>query len=42
MDAYPDVAGWLGRVEGTPGFVDDLAPYPPNARLGAGGASVHG
>jgi glutathione S-transferase len=42
MEAYPDVAGWLGRVEGTPGFVDDLAPYPPNARLGAGGASVHG
>ena len=42
MTAYPDVAAWLRRVESTPGFVNDLEPYPPSARLGAGGASVHG
>jgi glutathione S-transferase len=25
---------WLDRVAGTPGFVDDLVPYPENARPG--------
>jgi glutathione S-transferase len=40
--AHPSVGAWLDRVERTPGFVNDLEPYPPNARLGAGGASVHG
>ena len=25
-----------------PGFVNDLEPYPENARPGAGGPSVHG
>jgi glutathione S-transferase len=30
------VSAWLERVEATPGFVDDLEPYPPNARPGAG------
>ena len=30
------VRAWLERVEGTPGFIDDLEPYPPNARPGAG------
>lgn len=39
--AYPSVAAWLRCVEGTPGFMDDLEPYPPNARAGAGGGSVH-
>ena len=33
---------WLGRVEATEGFVNDLEPYPENARAGAGGDSVHG
>jgi hypothetical protein len=42
MDAYPAVTGWLRRVEQTQGFVNDLEPYPPNARVGAGGDSVHG
>ena len=37
MGAYPAVGAWLGRVEATPGFVDDLEPYPENARAGAGG-----
>jgi len=31
MDAYPAVRAWLGRVEGTPRFMNDLAPYPPHA-----------
>ena len=26
------VAGWLDRVEATPGFVNDLAPFPEHAR----------
>jgi glutathione S-transferase len=33
---YPAVAAWLHRVEQQPGFVNDLEPYPPNARPGAG------
>ena len=30
------VSAWLERVEATPRFIDDLEPYPPNARPGAG------
>jgi glutathione S-transferase len=33
---WPPVEHWLARVAATPGYVDDLAPYPPNARPGAG------
>ena len=36
LSAYPAVARWLVRVEQEPGFVDDLAPYPDNARPGRG------
>ncbi len=32
---YPAVKAWLGRVSALPGFVDDLVPYPANARPGA-------
>jgi glutathione S-transferase len=32
----PAVERWVRRVEATPGFVNDLEPYPPNARAGAG------
>ena len=42
LAAYPAIAGWLRRVEATPGFVDDLEPYPANAGADAGGGSVHG
>ena len=38
---YANVAGWLRRVEQQPGFMNDLEPYPPNARPGAG-ASTYG
>ncbi len=36
LGAFPAVEGWLHRIEQQPGFVNDLAPYPPNARAGAG------
>jgi glutathione S-transferase len=44
VDVAPhrDLRAWLGRVEATHGFVNDLEPYPANARPGAGGPSVHG
>jgi glutathione S-transferase len=34
--AHPRFRAWLARVEAQPGFVDDLAPYPPNASVLAG------
>jgi glutathione S-transferase len=36
LGAYPAVKRWLERVEAQPGFMNDLAPYPANARPGAG------
>jgi glutathione S-transferase len=42
MQPYPAVRTWLENVRGTEGFMDDLDPYLPNARSGAGGRSVHG
>ena len=33
---YASVRSWIGRLEALPGFVNDLAPYPPNAAPGAG------
>jgi glutathione S-transferase len=32
---YPAVGAWLKRVTALPGFIDDLMPYPANARPGA-------
>lgn len=40
MSLYPAVTGWLVRVAAQPGHVNDLAPYPANARPGAG-ASIY-
>ena len=34
--ALPAVRDWLARVEATPGFVNDLAPIPAYASVGAG------
>lgn len=42
MEPYPAVGAWLDNVRRTEGFMDDLDPYLPNARAGAGGRSVHG
>jgi glutathione S-transferase len=42
MAPYGEVEAWVRRVEATPGFMNDLEPYPPSATAGAGGPSVHG
>jgi glutathione S-transferase len=31
---HPAVCAWLDRIRALPGFIDDLAPYPENARPG--------
>jgi glutathione S-transferase len=36
LQAFPAVAAWLRRVERQPRFMNDLKPYPENARPGAG------
>jgi glutathione S-transferase len=36
LAAYAGVTAWVDRLEALPGFVNDLAPYPPNASPGAG------
>jgi glutathione S-transferase len=36
LGAFGAVRRWLLRVEEQPEFVNDLEPYPPNARPGAG------
>ena len=41
MASYPRVKAWLARVAATPGALDDLAPYPATAFVGAGGRSAH-
>ncbi|HXV58217.1 MAG TPA: glutathione S-transferase family protein [Gaiellaceae bacterium] len=41
LERRPAVRVWLDRVERTPRWLDDLRPYPQNARAGQG-ASVHG
>ncbi len=35
MTAYPAIAPWLARIEGTDGFENDLEPYPANAHVTA-------
>jgi glutathione S-transferase len=41
LDRWPAVQAWLGRVAAQPGHIDDLLPYPDNARRGAG-RSIYG
>jgi hypothetical protein len=36
LRGYPAVREWIGRVQGTRGYMNDLQPYPPNAQAGAG------
>jgi len=36
LASWPAVAAWADRVRALPGFMDDFAPYPPNAREGEG------
>jgi glutathione S-transferase len=35
LDPYPSLRAWLARVQAQPGYMNDLEPYPPNARAGA-------
>jgi glutathione S-transferase len=35
LDPYESLRAWLARVQAQPGYVNDLEPYPPNARAGA-------
>lgn len=41
LAAFGHVERWIAAVAATPGFMDDLAPYPANARPGAG-RSIYG
>jgi glutathione S-transferase len=36
LAAHPAICSWLERVRALPGYANDLIPYPPNARPGAG------
>jgi glutathione S-transferase len=36
LEPYDAVRNWMKRVESSPDYMNDLEPYPPNARLGAG------
>jgi glutathione S-transferase len=35
LSAHRATCAWLARIEALPGYVNDLVPYPPNARPGA-------
>jgi len=35
LDHYASLRAWLARVQAQPGYMNDLEPYPPNARAGA-------
>jgi glutathione S-transferase len=41
LGPYPAFRAWLARIGDQPRFVDDLAPYPPNASLQVG-RSIYG
>jgi glutathione S-transferase len=36
MDDFPAVQAWLDRVRRQPDHIEDVVPYPPNARPGLG------
>lgn len=36
LERSPHVTAWIARVRSQSGHIDDLEPYPPNARAGAG------
>jgi glutathione S-transferase len=41
MDDFPHVDAWLARVVAQPRYMNDVVPYPPNARAGTG-RSIYG
>jgi glutathione S-transferase len=34
LSEYPQVQEWTRKIEGTPGYMNDLEPYPPNSMAG--------
>jgi glutathione S-transferase len=36
MDDFPHIQAWLDSVAAQPGHMNDVMPYPPNARAGMG------
>ena len=36
LGEWPNFAAWTQRIEALPGYMDDYAPYPDNARPGRG------
>jgi glutathione S-transferase len=34
LGEYPHVQEWTKKIEGTPGYMNDLEPYPPNSMAG--------
>ena len=41
LGGHPAVRAWIGRVEATPGHMNDLEPMPPNSRVGVS-RSIYG
>jgi len=41
LEPFAHVSEWLERVESQPGYIEDVEPYPANARPGAG-RSIYG
>ena len=41
LGSYPAVERWLRRIETQTGFINDLVPFPDNARVGRG-LSIYG
>ena len=35
LAGFPAVEAWCGRIRSLPGYIHDLAPYPPNSMAGA-------
>lgn len=35
LEPYAELRAWLARVQAQPGYMNDLEPYPSNARAGA-------
>jgi hypothetical protein len=41
LEPYLNLRGWFARVEGQPGYIEDLEPYGANAAPGVG-RSIYG
>jgi glutathione S-transferase len=41
IELGPATSAWLARVESQPGYLNDLAPYPPSAHATSAERSIH-